>query len=390
MALDIALCLFRYFPHGGAQRSCRQVALEAKARGHQPVLFVAELRDAHPSELGFPVVQLPVARGSNHQRMARFADQLLPQLGAFAAVVGFNKLPGLDVYYAADPCLAWRLGRSFGPLLRGLPRYRRYLALERAVFQPQGTSQIWALTPRAIAEYRAIYGRGGRQFHLLPPGLTPDRLPPEDLDRQRRHWRSRWGVTDHTVILCLGSSFYTKGLDRSLKAVASLSRAQRCRTQLWVVGHDSPRQLQRHRRLAKGLGIASQVLFLGVRDDVPHLLRCADLLLHPARREVAGAALLEAVINGLPVLASGCCGYGFHVKHANAGWVLTEPFSQESLNAALAACMASPDQRFTWNQNGLAYGRGQVWGQRAARAVDLLEELVRGGRWGGARRGGGL
>ncbi|MCC4119214.1 hypothetical protein LLG90_28195, partial [Aromatoleum toluclasticum] len=52
-------------------------------------------------------------------------------------IVGFNKMPGLDVYYAADPCFEDKARRLRKPLYRYSPRYRHFSAYERAVFAPE-------------------------------------------------------------------------------------------------------------------------------------------------------------------------------------------------------------------------------------------------------------
>lgn len=49
-------------------------------------------------------------------------------------VVGFNKMPGLDVYYAADVCYAEKVAREKGFFYRLTPRYRHFAAFERATF----------------------------------------------------------------------------------------------------------------------------------------------------------------------------------------------------------------------------------------------------------------
>lgn len=56
--------------------------------------------------------------------------------------------------------------------------------------------------------------------------------------------------------------------------------------------------------LAKELGIADRVHFLGYRKDVVDICAQADLFAHPARREGLGLAPLEAMYCGLPVVAS--------------------------------------------------------------------------------------
>ncbi len=51
-----------------------------------------------------------------------------------ACVVGFQKMPGLDVYYDADGCYQAKALEQHGRLYRLLPRYRLYQAFEEAVF----------------------------------------------------------------------------------------------------------------------------------------------------------------------------------------------------------------------------------------------------------------
>ncbi len=52
------------------------------------------------------------------------------------------------------------------------------------------------------------------------------------------------------------------------------------------------------------LGINEKVKFAGVRDDVPRLLRAADMMIFPSHREGLPGAVLEASAAGLPVLGS--------------------------------------------------------------------------------------
>ena len=133
---------------------------------------------------------------------------------------------------------------------------------------------------------------------------------------------------DELVVLCIGSGFKTKGLDRSLRAFASLPPELRARSRLIAIGDDRP---TRFARLAGQLGITKRFAIWKGRDDIPQVLQGGDLLLHPAYYENTGTALLEAVVAGLPVLATATCGYAFHVEAARAGRVIGEPFAQAEL-----------------------------------------------------------
>ena len=75
----------------------------------------------------------------------------------------------------------------------------------------------------------------------------------------------------------------------------------RRKTRFIVIGEDNPAPFT---RLATMLGLRKQVTILSGRDDVPRFLLAGDLLLHPALDENAGIILLEAIVSGLPVLAT--------------------------------------------------------------------------------------
>lgn len=57
------------------------------------------------------------------------------------------------------------------------------------------------------------------------------------------------------------------------------------------------------RKLGKQLKIEENVHFLGYRRDMGDVYAAADLLVHPARREGLGLAVLEGAMAGLPVIA---------------------------------------------------------------------------------------
>lgn len=56
--------------------------------------------------------------------------------------------------------------------------------------------------------------------------------------------------------------------------------------------------------LCRQLGIDNRVHFLGNRQDVPELIKMADIYVHSSRWEGFGLAALEAMAGGLPVIAS--------------------------------------------------------------------------------------
>jgi len=334
-ALRLAFCLFRYFPHGGLQRDMIQIAQACHARGHQITVLTQSWEGSQPA--GISVNCIPTTAYTNHGRAWQFASRVRDHLHLHTpdGVVGFNKMPGLDVYYAADGCFAARSKR--GMLTRWLPRYRLYRRLETAVFSPETSTLILALTPDQQRDYQRCYCTPSERFIQLPPNLSPERRRPAQAATLRTEIRQTLGVGPHQqMLLQVGSSFHTKGVDRSLRALAALPAERRRQTRLVIAGSGKTQPFE---GMARKLGLLSQVQFIGPREDVMQLMLGADLLLHPSRRESAGIVLLEALVAGLPTIVSAACGYSFHVAQAGSGWVLPAPFSQADLDRCLRAAL---------------------------------------------------
>ena len=212
-------------------------------------------------------------------------------------------------------------------------------------------------------------------MYLLPPGVAPARRAPEDSLQRRRAGRDALGVKEgELVLLSVGSGFITKGLDRTIQALADIREQQPSQeVRLLVAGQDKPR---RFLRLARRLDVADRVEFLGGREDVTDLMLAADLLVHPARSEAAGIVLLEALVAGLPVVVTDVCGYAHHVRAARGGLVLPSPFSQEQLNRAI---MRNIDGVFRADcrESALLYSRLTDLYSMHSVGADLIVQFVR-------------
>ncbi|MEE8244162.1 MAG: glycosyltransferase family 1 protein, partial [Pseudomonadales bacterium] len=126
----IAFCLFKYFPYGGLQRDFLKVAEECVKRGYRVRVYALSWQGPVPE--GMDVVKVPVWEVTNHRTYRSFARWVQNDLSRrrVAAVVGFNKMPGLDVYYAADSCYEEKAQTLRVPLYRSTSRYRLFSAFE--------------------------------------------------------------------------------------------------------------------------------------------------------------------------------------------------------------------------------------------------------------------
>ena len=371
--LTLAFCLFKYFPFGGLQRDFIRIARECQRRGFQIRVYTLFWQGDIPP--GFGVIIVPVTAITNHSRYRRFSHWVERHLilDPVDGVIGFNKMPGLDVYYAADSCYEEKAQTQRSRLYRSIPRYRHFSRSEKAVFEPTAETKILMISEVQKPIFLKHYNTPLSRFELLPPGIGRDRVAPDDSEEIRGGLREEFAVLeDENLLLMVGSGFITKGLDRVLLGMRALPDLIRRKTRLIAIGQDAPGPF---RRMAARLRLENQVTILKGRDDIPRFLLGADLLVHPAYMENTGTVILEAIVAGLPVLATDVCGYAKHVTDANAGRLVCSPYQQSDFNDMLLGMMTS-GERQAWKNNGLAYSKVADIYSMPERAADLITSYI--------------
>jgi UDP-glucose:(heptosyl)LPS alpha-1,3-glucosyltransferase len=336
--MQLAFVLYKYFPFGGLQRDFMRIALECQQRGHQIRVYTLIWEGDVPP--GFEVLVAPVKALFNHRRNEKLSAWMQADLAKRPVdrLIGFNKMPGLDVYYAADGCFEDKAQNLRNSLYRRWGRYRHC-----AVFAKDAKTEVLMISEVQQPLFIKHYDTPLERFHLLPPGIAQDRRRPANADEIRAGFRAEFNLKDDELLLVqIGSGFKTKGVDRSLKALAALP------------------------------GLGDNVTFLKGRSDIPRFLLGADLLIHPAYNENTGTVLLEALVAGLPVLVSAVCGYAHYIAEADAGRVLDEPFEQTQLTQYLTDMLSDDAARAAWSRNGLAFAETADLYSMPQHAADVI------------------
>jgi len=373
--MKLAFVLFKYFPYGGLQRDMVRMASACQELGYEIHVYTLSWQGDVPE--GFHVHLLPARGLRNFVRYRDFIRLLQRALARHpvAAVVGFNRISGLDVYYADDPCFRQEHVENKPYYVRFLARYRFFMRQEEAVFGPASKTLVLMISGLQLPYFKKYYGISDARIRMLPPGISKDRMAPANKAEIRAGFRQEFGLSDDNILLLsVGSGFDMKGFDRGLIAVAALPEELRARVRVFVIGQDKPGPVK---RLMQRLGVEEHVTLFPGRDDIPRFLQGADLLLHPARHENAGMIIIEAIVAGLPVLTTATCGYAFHVERALAGKVVASPFRQAALDAALQEMLCS-DERQAWSDNGIAYSHSEDLYSLHERAAGYIHQRVLG------------
>lgn len=370
--MRLALVIFRYFPYGGLQRDMLAIAQAAQKKGHRVSIFCSEWQgDKVP---GIDVIEIRGSGFFNIAGVKNFVDAFRKQFRReqFDLLVGFNKMPGLDVYFAGDSCFAHKAYGERSWLYRCAPRSRLYLAYERAVFAETSTTQILSLVASEQKQFARYYATQPERFHALPPGISVAHLACANPTAARVALRHELGLSEHTrIILSLGSGYKTKGVDISINAFAELKKTSADKLALVIVGKDNPYP---YRQQAAQAGIEPQVFFLGPRSPVGDLLHAVDLLLHPARKELAGNVILEAMLCGCPVVASYHCGYAHYVTEQKMGALIPAKASPAAIAGLVASTLAT--DAAVWRARGEHFAQTSDVFSRPAVAIAALEKFA--------------
>ena len=378
--MRLAFCIFKHFPFGGIQRDMLKMVRECRKRDHGVRIYAIRWLGESAPPAGVDLCLAPVWALSNHRLHERFAAWVQRDLERRPVdlVVGMNKMPGLDAYYAGDNCYREKALTQRTFLHRLLPRHRSLLKAERAVFGAGAATEILTIADNQAQVFGHHYHTAPERFHSLPPGIERDRVAPPDKEAVRRRMRARLGLSEgNHLLLFIGSGFATKGLDRLLKGLQGLPPAVLENTWLYVLGQDKAASFE---RMAARLGVGRRVRFMGGRADAPAFLFAADSFALPAYDETAGMAILEAMVAGTPALVTENCGYARYVRDLDAGLVTPLPYDQKVFNTQLEALLTS-SERARWARNGAALAKDETIHQMAAVAVDLLERFAARKQW---------
>ena len=128
--------------------------------------------------------------------------------------------------------------------------------------------------------------------------------------------RAALGVPQETpILLWVGRLDPVKGLSVLLEATFSLGDPF-----LLLVGEGAERTSLG--QLADRLGVAHRVRWLGTRNDIPALLKTADVFVLPSRTEGLPNALLEAMAASCPIVTTDVPGCRDLIDHQETGLVV--------------------------------------------------------------------
>jgi glycosyltransferase involved in cell wall biosynthesis len=133
------------------------------------------------------------------------------------------------------------------------------------------------------------------------------------------------------------------------------------------------------RRLAAALGVGHLVVFVGIRADVPQLMRASTLVLLPSESEALPTTLIEAAACGRAVVAVGVGGVPEVVTHGRTG-LLVSPGDRVGLADAVVGLLTDEERRDAMGRAGRRLAEERFDMHAWARRLRSVYERVLSGR----------
>ncbi len=327
---------------GGSERHLLTLLPALRQRGVE-VTFIG-LDDADPDpfyaqldQLGVPYVRLRAPRDLD----PRLAYRLRRTIRQAAPDIVHTHLVHADVYGAVTAGRATVVSTKHNddPFRLGSFRHVERLCTRRA-------RRVICITD-ALARFNVErIGLPARKVSVVHYGL--DDLPAA--------WGPPGGPTlpkQARVLLAVSRLEEQKGLDVAIEALAGV-RERHPEAVLIVLGIGSQRGALED--LAAARGISDAVHLAGSVGDVADWLGRAEVFVHPARWEGFGLALLEAMLAGLPIVASEVSSIPEIVADGTTG-LLVPPDDVSQLTEAINNLLDDPARARSYGAAGLERAR---------------------------------
>ena len=315
-------------------------------------------------------------------------DELLPFMGAFARrLVAEWKEARPDVVHAHFWMSALASLDAGRPL--GIPVVQTFHALGVVKRRHQGAAdtsprQRLELERRIAASVDGIVATCTDEvFELLRLGADRRRISVVpcgvDLTLFRPDGAAAWRDADRRRVVSLGRLVERKGVGNVVKALAVAPDAE-----LVIAGGpdraslDDDPAVRRLRAVARAAGVEDRVTLTGrlAREQVPALLRSADVAVAVPWYEPFGIVPIEAMACGVPVIASAVGGMIDTVVDGVTG-VHVPPRDVGALAGALSRLLGAPDLRRRLGRAGAARARERYgWDGIAGATREVYRELV--------------
>ena len=185
---------------------------------------------------------------------------------------------------------------------------------------------------------------------IIPYGQTTKRFDaatPEKIAEVQ----AELGMKENLALVCVSRLFHRKGHEFLFEALAELMKNGLDAT-VYLVGDGDYRTTLES--LARKLGIAERVRFLGWRSDALVIIAAADIIVHPSLEDALSSAVIESVMLERPIVATDISGVRDSLDNGKYGKIV-EPADADAFRIGLWEVIDNLDEARKIAREGRKY-----------------------------------
>lgn len=159
--------------------------------------------------------------------------------------------------------------------------------------------KTFALNARMVADAKRIVS--GKNIYYMPNAVDFGKLKNRRADRTEL--KRSIGLCDEFIAIHIGRLDPVKNHEKLIDVFYEMKKIRQ-KVKLLIVGTGETDYILTLKEKIKGLRLENDVLFLGVRKDIPELLSVSDCLIFPSFQEGFPMVVLEAQVMGTKCVVS--------------------------------------------------------------------------------------
>jgi glycosyltransferase involved in cell wall biosynthesis len=347
--------------------ACSACPGDARTKGYAAL---AAIPDIHLRESDFG----PTLEGLSLTGKALRAARLVPTLMGFVSLARYIRMHGISVLHATDrprdavACVI--LGKMTGAksIVHAHLKCGDWLngSIRWAMSQADALIGVSAFVAKSLVDH----GYDCAKVHAVLNAIDLSRW---DWRLEGSRIRQEFGIpAGAPVIACAGRLFRNKGQADTVRAVAAL-RSTFPDLRLLIIGADDRMAMKESfteelTKLAADLGVSENVIFAGLRSDMPEIMAASDLFALPSDEEPFGLVFTEAMAMKKPVVALANGGTLEIVEHGKSG-LLSALGDVDALAAHISTLLHDPGLRARMGEHGRRQVEARFTAERMAADV---------------------
>ncbi len=253
----------------------------------------------------------------------------------------------------------------FGPL-----KTKIFILLEKLANRM--TDRIVALTHREKADYISYRTCPEEKITVIHSGVELNKFQ-EYTPSTKAKLKKEIGLPENSFVVgTAGRLVPVKGPEYLIETSRTI--IPKHPNTYFLFAGDGPLKEALHKK-AKETGGEKNILFLGWRDDIAHILSIFDIFCLPSLNEGMGRVLVEAMALGIPIVASDVGGIPDLVTHGKNGF-LVPPKNPAGLAKHIQILIEDEEKRKKMGEAGKKMAPGFSHDTMVKNIAELYEELL--------------